>query len=215
MILSDGLCLGSLCQYQHRTITFLPYQHDVRAVDDNLLMVGTLANQDLIGISRLCRCLFNSQLNAIARIHHSIEICGVDDRLTEPIDGTVLIGTLRMETDSHLMGRIIFLCPLLIKWIETRCKGIIPTIAITTLGTDLIQMTTRHTITVADERFTIIQIVETGPDRLCMWVFLQTRILIITATTSYTYNLIARKFILIKPTHGRMDCLLHTIVRIG
>ena len=113
------------------------------------------------------------------------------------------------------MGRIELVGPGIVYGIKRGGTLSVPAITIATLTANLLQVPTGHTITVADERFTIIQIVETGPDRLCMWVFLQTRILIITATTSYTYNLIARKFILIKPTHGRMDCLLHTLVRIG
>ena len=101
-------------------------------------MIRTLLNQYLIRLSRLLRCFLNSRLNALSWFDDGIESFLVGLELTEHVNRTVLIGTLCLETNLHLMLRVVLGCPLLIKRIEGCWTVAIPAITIAALSTDIL-----------------------------------------------------------------------------
>ena len=136
-------------------------------------------------------------------------------RLAEPLNGAVLVGTLCFKTDVNLIGRVVFLSPFLIAFVERDRTIGIPSIAITTLSSDLFQMSARHAITIAYERLTSFKVVEASPQGWRQCILYELCVLICTTRTACTFYFIARKLVLIEPTHGGMHCFLYPIIGIG
>ena len=160
---SDGIaCFG---EDETCAVAILSHQHDVRLVDDDLLMIDTIHNKDLEGFSAFIGSLFDGFLDAFARTYHDVEILGINDRFSIHVDETSFVGALGGETDLHLVTLVVFVCPSLIKGIEFSRTCDIPTVAISTFGTNLIEVLARQAITIANVGFNIYEVVETAPKR--------------------------------------------------
>ena len=214
VILSDLPRLRRLSQDQDRTVAVFAHQYDVRAVDDHLLVIRSLADQNLIWLRSVLWCLLYHQLDAVAHIHHGIKVGRISHGLAEPVNRAILVGALRLKTDAHLVGRIILISPGLIQGIEGGRTGDIPAVAIATLASDLLQTATGNAVTVTNEWLVQFQVVEARPHRLSLRIGLQPRILVSLQFLSHALHLIARQLILVEPRHRCVDGLLHPLVGI-
>ena len=130
-----GLRLGL---HNNGAVTLFTHQHDVGTVNDDLLLISTLADEYLKRLFRLFRCLFNGSLNTFTGIDHCIKVLQVLLRLAEHVNQPVLVGSLCLEADSNLVLRVVPVGPLLIERIELGRTVAEPRIAIATLLSDVL-----------------------------------------------------------------------------
>ena len=158
---SDGIaCFG---EDETCAVAVLSHQHDVRLVDDDLLMIYTIHDKNLEGFSAFIGSLFDGLLNAFAGTNHDVKVLGINDRLSIHVDESGFVGTLGGEADLHLMTLVVFVCPSLIKWIEFSRTCDIPTVAIAAFRTNLIEVLARKAITIANVGFDIHEVIKTSP----------------------------------------------------
>ena len=153
MILSYLSGPGSFCYDENGAVTIFTHKDDIWTVDDDFLTIGAFADENLVWLFGMDRRMLDSQLDAVARIDHSIEIVHVFGRLAKPVDNAFFIGTFSFETDVDFVFGVVFVSPSIVNRIEL-CRALaIPSITVSTLTTYLLQMSAGHTITVADIGF--------------------------------------------------------------
>ena len=180
MIFLDDAGILRLCQYYTGAVAVLAHQHDVRAIYDDLLLIESFANEYLEWPDGLQWCLLDSILNALAGFHHGVKVVQVLLGLTEHVYEAVLVCALGFQTHSHLVLRIVPVCPFVIGRIQLGRPAAKPSIAIATLMTDVLQPASGKSVAVADIRFTVLQVVISSPDGFSISIFHQLSIAIHT-----------------------------------
>ena len=180
MIFLDDAGILRLCQYYTGAVAVLAHQHDVRAIYDDLLLIESFANEYLEGLGGFQRCLFDSCLDTFTSIHHDVKVVQVLLGLTEHVYEAVLVCALGFQTHSHLVLRIVPVCPFVIGRIQLGRPATKPCIAIASLMTDVLQPASGKSVAVADIRFTVLQVVISSPDGFSISIFHQLSIAIHT-----------------------------------
>ena len=164
VVLRNNGFATQLSQLDNGAVTIFAYQYDIGAVNDDFLVVCTLADENLIRLVGLLWSPLYSTLDTFAGGDNFVKGSIVDFRLTKHLDGAVLIGSFGLQTNRNFMLRIILVGPLFIEREEGGNAVYKPRITITTLVPYLFQSAARDAIPVAYKRLSALQVVIACPN---------------------------------------------------
>ena len=144
-------------------VSVFSHEYDVGAVDDDFLVVQSVANQYLERLCWALGSLLYGILYALAGIDYRVEFRQVGLRGAVHVYQSALVGARRVETDVQFVGGVIFVCPFFVKRVDEGRTVAVPGIAVAALCAYLPKMSAGHTVTVAYERLAVLQVVVSCP----------------------------------------------------
>ena len=105
------LCLGNAYD---GVVAVLPYENDVRLVDDDFLLIESLAYEYCIRACGMFRCALYGCLYALPWRYDSVIVSRVVYRLAVEGYCPVLVASLCLQGYTHSLPHVILLCPPLI-----------------------------------------------------------------------------------------------------